>query len=90
MNFLSHYNIWKIFTLLSNLVINLVNFLDQEENQDQDQTFDNAVILSDHLGGNEGNHTLDQPETPSAETSIGIERLTLEKSEDDDEVDDEV
>ncbi|CAL1682411.1 unnamed protein product [Lasius platythorax] len=62
---------------------------DQEENQDQDQTFDNAVILSDHLGGNEGNHTLDQPETPSAETSIGIERLTLEKSEDDDEVDDE-
>ncbi|XP_070153239.1 basement membrane-specific heparan sulfate proteoglycan core protein isoform X5 [Polyergus mexicanus] len=59
------------------------------EDRDQDQTFDNSVILNGHLGGNEGNHTLDQPETPSAETSIGIERLTLEKDEDNDEEDDE-
>ncbi|XP_072758580.1 basement membrane-specific heparan sulfate proteoglycan core protein isoform X9 [Anoplolepis gracilipes] len=62
---------------------------DQKENQDQDQTLDNAVIINDHVSGIEGNRTLDQPETPSAETSIGIERLTLEKDEDNDEVDDE-
>jgi len=43
------------------------------------------------LNGDEGNHTLDQPEVPGAETSIGgIERLTLEKNEDNDEADDEV
>ncbi|XP_050453317.1 basement membrane-specific heparan sulfate proteoglycan core protein isoform X8 [Cataglyphis hispanica] len=55
------------------------------DNQDQDQTFDNSVIFD----GNERNHTLDHPETPSAETSIGIERLTLEKDENNDEENDE-
>jgi len=42
------------------------------------------------LNGDEGNHTLDQPEVPGAETSIGgSERLTLEKNEDNDEADDD-
>lgn len=61
-------------------------FSDQKENQDQ--TFDNSVILN--ALGNEENHTLHQPETPNAETNIGIERLTLEKDEDNDEIDDKV
>lgn len=65
----------------------LFNFLDGKENQDQ--TFDNSVILSGHLGNDE-NHTLHQPETPNAETNIGSERLTLEKDEDNDEIDDKV
>ncbi|XP_029158798.1 basement membrane-specific heparan sulfate proteoglycan core protein-like isoform X2 [Nylanderia fulva] len=63
-----------------------------DQKEYQDETFDNTVILNSHLDGNEGNHTLDQPEVPSAE-SIGSERLTLEKDEDneaDDEHDNEI
>lgn len=77
-----HYIVEKIY-----IIVQLFNFLDQKENQEQ--TFDNSVILNGHLG-NEENHTLDQPETPNAETNNGIERLTLETDEDNDEIDNKV
>lgn len=82
------------YFLLSCIIIRFFNCptlysIDQkEEDEDQNQDIDKSVILN---VGDEGNHTLDQPQTPSAETSIGgIERLTLEKNEDNDEADDEV
>ncbi|XP_070527632.1 basement membrane-specific heparan sulfate proteoglycan core protein isoform X2 [Cardiocondyla obscurior] len=59
----------------------------KEDGETQNQHIDKSVILND----GERNFTLDQPEVPSAETSIGgIERLTLEKDEDNDEADDEL
>ncbi|XP_071582302.1 basement membrane-specific heparan sulfate proteoglycan core protein isoform X3 [Temnothorax nylanderi] len=59
----------------------------KEEDGDQNQDIDKSVILN---VGDKGNFTLDQPEAPSAETGIGgIERLTLEKNEDNSEADDE-
>lgn len=61
--------------------------IDQQK-EDQDQVIDNAVILH----GDNGNHTLDQPEEPSAENlAAGVsERLTREKNKDAGDVDDEV
>ncbi|KYQ47141.1 Basement membrane-specific heparan sulfate proteoglycan core protein, partial [Trachymyrmex zeteki] len=57
----------------------------EEENEIQNQDIDKSVILN---VGDEGNHTLDQPEVPNAKTGIGvIQRLVLEKNEDNDEVD---
>ncbi|XP_024875337.1 basement membrane-specific heparan sulfate proteoglycan core protein-like isoform X2 [Temnothorax curvispinosus] len=59
----------------------------KEEDGDQNQDIDKSVILN---VGDKGNFTLDQPEAPSAETGIGgIERLTLEKNDDNSEADDE-
>lgn len=60
----------------------------KEEDEDQHQDIDKSVILN---VGDEENHTLDHPlEMPSVETGIGgIERLTLEKNEDN-EAEDEV
>ncbi|XP_019884797.1 basement membrane-specific heparan sulfate proteoglycan core protein isoform X13 [Camponotus floridanus] len=74
-----------IFDLFSASSTTTPSSSDQKENQEQ--TFDNSVILNGHLNGNEENHTLHQPETPNAETNNGIERLTLETDEDDDEID---
>ncbi|XP_067214275.1 basement membrane-specific heparan sulfate proteoglycan core protein isoform X33 [Linepithema humile] len=58
-----------------------------QQKEDQDQVIDNAVILH----GDNGNHTLDQPEEPSAENlAAGVsERLTREKNKDAGDVDDE-
>ncbi|XP_011640582.1 basement membrane-specific heparan sulfate proteoglycan core protein isoform X5 [Pogonomyrmex barbatus] len=57
---------------------------EEEDDENQNQDIDQSVI------SNEGNHTLDHPEVPNVKASIGgIERLTLEKNEDNNEVDDE-
>jgi len=64
----------------------LYSIVQKKENEVENQDIDKSIILN----GDEGNHTLDQPEVPGAETSIGgIERLTLEKNEDNDEADDD-
>ena len=57
----------------------------EEENEIQNQDIDKSVILN---VGDEGNHTVDQPEVPNAKTGIGvIQRLVLEKNENNDEAD---
>ncbi|XP_018057777.1 PREDICTED: basement membrane-specific heparan sulfate proteoglycan core protein isoform X9 [Atta colombica] len=57
----------------------------EEENEIQNEDIDKSVILN---VGDEENHTLDQPEVPNAKTGIGvIQRLVLEKNEDNDEAD---
>ncbi|KYM93872.1 Basement membrane-specific heparan sulfate proteoglycan core protein, partial [Cyphomyrmex costatus] len=57
----------------------------KEDNEIQHEDIDKSVILN---VGDEGNRTFDQPEVPNAKTGIGvIQRLVLEKNEDNDEAD---
>lgn len=80
----------KIFLICLVRFFNCPTFsIDQKgEDENQNQDIDKSVILNI---GDEGNLTLDQPEVPSIETGIGgIERLTLEKDENNSETDDEV
>ncbi|XP_039313929.1 basement membrane-specific heparan sulfate proteoglycan core protein isoform X5 [Solenopsis invicta] len=79
--------VWDFFTSSSTTTTTQAPPGQKEEDEDQNQDIDKSVILN---VGVEGNHTLDQPETPNAKTGIGgIERLILEKNEDNDEADDE-
>ncbi|XP_011864485.1 PREDICTED: basement membrane-specific heparan sulfate proteoglycan core protein isoform X4 [Vollenhovia emeryi] len=80
--------VWDLFTSPSTTTSTTTQVPpDQKEEEDENQDIDKSVILT---VGDEGNLTLDQPEAPSAETGIGgIERLTLEKNEDNNEADDE-
>ncbi|KAG5320306.1 PGBM protein, partial [Acromyrmex heyeri] len=74
-----------LITLLSTTTTTTPPPPDQEENEIQNQDIDKSVILN---VGDEGNHTLDQPEVPNAKTGIGvIQKLILEKNEDNDEAD---
>ncbi|XP_014478060.1 PREDICTED: basement membrane-specific heparan sulfate proteoglycan core protein isoform X5 [Dinoponera quadriceps] len=57
---------------------------DPEETIDQDQDIDDSVFVNTK----DGNHTFAQPETSSARNGV-IERLTLDKIDNDDDDDDE-
>lgn len=58
--------------------------MDQDQDQGQDQEIDDSVFLNT---GNGENRTIDHPvQASSAENGV-IERLTLDKNQDNDEVD---